>query len=178
MSDLGGINKTTETNGTSDATEDGSKRKGWVKFEDDSPQVNVPLSEVSPSPGTSALPVQNAEVPEPTQAAVLKTESVHINLDRNDKHHEPVMPRLSKNVEFVNVRQGFCKYRVYDYAMYLILFHCILFTNIILFLTANGDIIVTLLPVNSSLPWITAARFRPELVPEELMAQGLTVSIV
>ncbi|CAG9099671.1 unnamed protein product [Plutella xylostella] len=149
MSDLGGTNKTTETNGTSDATEDGSKRKGWVKFEDDSPQVNVPLSEVSPSPGTSALPVQNAEVPEPTQAAVLKTESVHINLDRNDKHHEPVMPRLSKNVEFVNVRQGF----------------------------SNGDIIVTLLPVNSSLPWITAARFRPELVPEELMAQGLTLTV-
>lgn len=40
---------------------------------------------------------------------------------------------------------------------------------------ANGDIIVTLLPVNSGLPWITPAKFRPELVPEELMAQGLTV---
>lgn len=42
--------------------------------------------------------------------------------------------------------------------------------------TANGDIIVTLLPVNTKWPWVTAARFRPELVPEELMAQGLTVS--
>lgn len=41
---------------------------------------------------------------------------------------------------------------------------------------ANGDIIVTLLPVNTRLPWITPAKFRPELVPEELMAQGLTVS--
>lgn len=41
---------------------------------------------------------------------------------------------------------------------------------------ANGDIIVTLLPVNSQWPWITPAKFRPELVPEELMAQGLTVS--
>lgn len=41
---------------------------------------------------------------------------------------------------------------------------------------ANGDIIVTVLPVNTKWPWITAARFRPELVPEELMAQGLTVS--
>lgn len=40
---------------------------------------------------------------------------------------------------------------------------------------ANGDTIVTLLPVNTRWPWITPARFRPELVPEELMAQGLTV---
>lgn len=40
---------------------------------------------------------------------------------------------------------------------------------------ANGDIIVTLLPVNTKWPWITPALFRPELVPEELMAQGLTV---
>lgn len=36
--------------------------------------------------------------------------------------------------------------------------------------------IVTLLPVNTKFPWITPAQFRPELVPEELMAQGLTVS--
>lgn len=41
---------------------------------------------------------------------------------------------------------------------------------------ANGDVIVTLLPVNTRWPWITPAQFRPELVPEELMAQGLTVS--
>lgn len=41
---------------------------------------------------------------------------------------------------------------------------------------ANGDIIVTLLPVNTRFQWVTPARFRPELVPEELMAQGLTVS--
>lgn len=34
---------------------------------------------------------------------------------------------------------------------------------------------MTLLPINSKWPWITAAQFRPELVPEELMAQGLTV---
>lgn len=42
-------------------------------------------------------------------------------------------------------------------------------------LTANGDVIVTLLPINTKWPWITPAVFRPELVPEELMAQGLTV---
>ena len=39
----------------------------------------------------------------------------------------------------------------------------------------NGEIIVTLLPVNERLPWITPAKFRPELVPEELMAPILTV---
>lgn len=43
--------------------------------------------------------------------------------------------------------------------------------------TANGDVIVTLLPANTKWPWVTPAIFRPELVPEELMAQGLTVSM-
>ncbi|KAG5307754.1 TM268 protein, partial [Pseudoatta argentina] len=42
---------------------------------------------------------------------------------------------------------------------------------------ANGDTIVTLLPVNTKWPWITPARFKPELVPEELMAQGLTLTV-
>ncbi|XP_059478623.1 transmembrane protein 268 isoform X2 [Neocloeon triangulifer] len=41
----------------------------------------------------------------------------------------------------------------------------------------NGDIIVTLLPINTKWPWITPAKFRPELVPEELMAQGLTLTV-
>lgn len=48
---------------------------------------------------------------------------------------------------------------------------------ILFHLLANGDVIVTLLPANTKWPWITPAIFRPELVPEELMAQGLTVSI-
>ncbi|XP_044315445.1 uncharacterized protein LOC108051845 isoform X3 [Drosophila rhopaloa] len=42
---------------------------------------------------------------------------------------------------------------------------------------ANGDVIVTLLPANTKWPWITPAIFRPELVPEELMAQGLTLTV-
>ncbi|XP_033228050.1 uncharacterized protein LOC117179929 isoform X2 [Belonocnema kinseyi] len=41
----------------------------------------------------------------------------------------------------------------------------------------NGDTIVTLLPINTRWPWITPAKFRPELVPEELMAQGLTLTV-
>ena len=35
---------------------------------------------------------------------------------------------------------------------------------------------MTLLPVNERFPWVTPAKFRPELVPEELMAPCLTVS--
>lgn len=35
--------------------------------------------------------------------------------------------------------------------------------------------IVTLLPINTRFPWVTPAQFRPELVPEELMAPVLTV---
>nr|XP_049465508.1 uncharacterized protein LOC120957126 isoform X3 [Anopheles coluzzii] len=42
---------------------------------------------------------------------------------------------------------------------------------------ANGDVIVTLLPTNTRWPWVTPAVFRPELVPEELMAQGLTLTV-
>ncbi|XP_031616918.1 uncharacterized protein LOC116336876 isoform X2 [Contarinia nasturtii] len=42
---------------------------------------------------------------------------------------------------------------------------------------ANGDVIVSLLPINTRWPWITPALFRPELVPEELMAQGLTLTV-
>ncbi|CAH1645013.1 unnamed protein product [Spodoptera littoralis] len=119
-------------------------RKGWVKFDDESPKADNEASSVPPTAGTSTSSA-------PTEsAAVLKTESVHINLERGDKNVEPVsLSTLSKNVEFVNVRSGF----------------------------SNGDIIVTLLPVNSKWPWVTAARFRPELVPEELMAQGLTLTV-
>ena len=39
----------------------------------------------------------------------------------------------------------------------------------------NGDVLVTLLPVNERFPWVTPASFRPELVPEELMAPSLSV---
>jgi len=41
----------------------------------------------------------------------------------------------------------------------------------------NGDVVVTLLPVNEKFPWVTPARFKPELVPEELMAPVLTLTV-
>lgn len=40
----------------------------------------------------------------------------------------------------------------------------------------NGDIIVTLYPLNDNCAWLTPATFKAHLVPEELMAQPLTVS--
>ncbi|XP_075992151.1 uncharacterized protein LOC142987338 isoform X2 [Anticarsia gemmatalis] len=124
-------------------------RKQWVKFDDESPQTTVPPETEIPrniplGAGAGASTSAPSEPP-----AVLKTETVHINLERGDKSVEPTLGTLSKNVEFINVRQGF----------------------------ANGDIIVTLLPVNTKWPWVTAAHFRPELVPEELMAQGLTLTV-
>jgi hypothetical protein len=39
-------------------------------------------------------------------------------------------------------------------------------------------VIVTLLPLNQSCSWLTPAAFKPELVPEELMAQSLSVSLL
>ena len=60
-------------------------------------------------------------------------------------------------------------YKTFDYHQTLI------DSNTICLFSENGDIIVTLLPVNEKLPWISPAKFRPELVPEELMAPVLTV---
>ena len=37
--------------------------------------------------------------------------------------------------------------------------------------------VVTLLPVNERFPWVTPATFRPELVPEELMAPCLSLTV-
>ena len=41
----------------------------------------------------------------------------------------------------------------------------------------NGDVIVTLLPLNTRWAWISPAVFKPHLVPEELMARGLTLTV-
>ncbi|CAG2169756.1 unnamed protein product, partial [Oppiella nova] len=48
---------------------------------------------------------------------------------------------------------------------------------ILIELVANGDVIVTLLPVNDHCAWLTPAIFKPELVPEELMAQSLSLTV-
>lgn len=82
--------------------------KNWVKFDDESTPTSDPLSE-STAAGipTTATPSTSDTCP-PERPAVLRTETVHVNLERGDRHIETVTPvTLSKNVEFVNVRQGF-----------------------------------------------------------------------
>nr|XP_046909056.1 uncharacterized protein LOC124490576 [Dermatophagoides farinae] len=42
---------------------------------------------------------------------------------------------------------------------------------------SNGDIVVTLYPLNNNCAWLTPATFKAHLVPEELMAQPLTLTV-
>lgn len=182
-----------------------AKTKNWVQFEEEIPETmiktnlqdkpetsnNIPVTIKSDSVTVSVDKIVKAtEESEATinrgneySGAVIATESVQLNLDRSGlnrsmssdspesnvpsdiKISDPKSASLKtidlrdtsngrSNVNNVistpigNIRRGF----------------------------ANGDTIVTLLPVNTRWPWITPAKFRPELVPEELMAQGLTVS--
>ncbi|XP_011502937.1 PREDICTED: uncharacterized protein LOC105366256 isoform X2 [Ceratosolen solmsi marchali] len=176
--------------------------KEWVKFEDEAVSVvsstsnkidnmkkletNIPALIKSESLTFKINKIkkpldENHKRNESYSGAVIATNSVQINLDRSGINrtitNESLEPNLQLSVAgiyntksaslktidlrdtihgrntinspFGNIRQGF----------------------------ANGDIIVTLLPVNTKWPWITPARFRPELVPEELMAQGLTLTV-
>lgn len=73
-------------------------------------------------------------------------------------------------------RDEFEKDSVSQKLLFIILFHFnAYFYPKCFHILANGDVIVTLLPINTRWPWIVPPVFRPELVPEELMAQGLTV---
>ncbi|CAG2053413.1 unnamed protein product [Timema podura] len=165
----------------------GEPAPGWVRFEEEGGRAPSNME----SPSTQAPDGQ-----EEYNGAVIKPETVHVNLNRSMSHSvsleqsstppstvfrgvpgdspevttsttsgkQPAMRSVNLN-DVVNgrstntgrvsthggavVRQGF----------------------------ANGDIIVTLLPVNTKFPWVTPAQFRPELVPEELMAQGLTLTV-
>ncbi|GBP11883.1 hypothetical protein EVAR_74518_1 [Eumeta japonica] len=72
-------------------------RKGWVKFDDETAETKE-SSEIPIAPSSSS-----------ERPAVLNTETVHVNLDRERSvDQEPVRP-FKKNVEFVNVRHGFCE---------------------------------------------------------------------
>lgn len=160
-------------------------RSGWVKFEDESSETNgsLPTKELTTETTAPAATTSTSLEHSTHTPAVLKTETVQVNLERGDRNLTSVAsPRtLSKNVEFVNVlRHGFCKYLL-NMLMNMIKTGIVTGAdkNLMHYISgfaANGDIIVTVLPVNTKWPWITSAQFRPELVPEELMAQGLTVS--
>uniref|UniRef100_A0A1B6KN43 Transmembrane protein 268 n=1 Tax=Graphocephala atropunctata TaxID=36148 RepID=A0A1B6KN43_9HEMI len=159
-----------------------SPAKKWVQFEDDEKRKNIsenmeppPKSPVVAERNGSGLKSVETPLSVPTvsdaqySGAVIATESVHINLDRGNLNRslsaqEPAAdtPDTAINMRNVNLQNGNTAAPA---------------TGVIRQGFANGDIIVTLLPVNTSLPWITPAKFRPELVPEELMAQGLTLTV-
>lgn len=137
--------------------------KSWVTFDDETePKTNSdnvePQTKLSVDPSSG-----NAKQKIDDSPAIISTESVQVNLERslsksvteNTSNNVAVLdPKPLRNIELPvatvePIRQGFL----------------------------NGDVIVTLLPINSRFPWITPAVFRPELVPEELMAQGLTLTV-
>ncbi|XP_011304366.1 transmembrane protein C9orf91 homolog isoform X2 [Fopius arisanus] len=162
------------------------KTKNWVQFEEES---SPRRRDADDSQTVTLNPEKIKRAMEETQGkrneysgAVIATESVQLNLDRSGlsrsvssespenvpsdvKNHDPKSASLKTidlrdtngrshvnnvvSTPIGNIRRGF----------------------------ANGDTIVTLLPVNTRWPWITPAKFRPELVPEELMAQGLTLTV-
>ncbi|KAG7199243.1 hypothetical protein KM043_018112 [Ampulex compressa] len=148
-------------------TDISNKTKNWVQFEEeplakatasreDKAKTNAPAV-IKPESVTVNVEKIGKSVDKPDinqkknneyRGAVIATESVQINLDR-DVANGRGMHNNVISTPIGNIRQGF----------------------------ANGDTIVTLLPVNTRWPWITPAKFRPELVPEELMAQGLTLTV-
>ncbi|XP_053676988.1 uncharacterized protein LOC128727142 isoform X2 [Anopheles nili] len=188
------------------APEPPKKTTNWVKFEEDgapepakSPSPSLPpppYGKQSHQPTGSSRP-PSATTPDTAPPAVLPTEMVHVNLDSRtpstpkqpavQQTSQPpatgkpttmaTMPAgLSKTSQpavidigpkqSVNVVQPIQSMRTIE-----------LSTGRVREGFANGDVIVTLLPTNTRWPWITPAVFRPELVPEELMAQGLTLTV-
>ncbi|XP_066600893.1 transmembrane protein 268 isoform X2 [Prorops nasuta] len=116
--------------------------------------------------------------------AVIATESVQINLDRSGLNRsitsESPGPNIPSDVKHSNPKSASLKtIDLQDISNGRNNVHNVIRTPIgnIRQGFANGDTIVTLLPVNTRWPWITPAKFRPELVPEELMAQGLTLTV-
>ncbi|XP_018329373.1 transmembrane protein 268 isoform X2 [Agrilus planipennis] len=115
----------------------------------------------NPAPRKSWVKFDDNESSHSKEPAVISTESVQVNLDKSlsssiseSGNSTGLNPKPLRIVDLPvatvePIRQGF----------------------------SNGDVIVTLLPTNTRFPWITPAQFRPELVPEELMAQGLTLTV-
>ncbi|EDS32338.1 conserved hypothetical protein [Culex quinquefasciatus] len=179
------IQETSLSQSGSTTDSDGPKTTNWVKFDDDD--------------GKKAQGDKAASAPpnDITPAAVLPTESVHVTIDARlptspkqvapvissqpapatasqgqslpppltNKTSQPAVIDIPKQTT-VNVVQPIQSMRTIE-----------LSTGRVREGFANGDVIVTLLPTNTRWPWVTPAVFRPELVPEELMAQGLTLTV-
>lgn len=163
-------NNTTKSGATPEnSNSNTTSSRGWVHFDEENSS-------------------QNRQDDSP---AVLNTENVQVNLETSlnaslqENNVAVVDPKPLRNVELPvatiqPIRQGFSTFHSVVSSLHVVSIGVsIVLNNLIVvrhIFSANGDIIVTLLPVNTRFPWITPAQFRPELVPEELMAQGLTVS--
>ncbi|XP_037025582.1 transmembrane protein 268 isoform X5 [Bradysia coprophila] len=142
-----------------------SKPKGWVQFEDEDDNKTAKEDKIPQMEN-----VDLSDKPQEKPAAVLTTESVHVNISNKTINHplsqnSPAAPSPAV-IDIPNTSNTNPGLRTIE-----------LSTGRVREGFANGDIIVTLLPVNTRWPWITPAQFRPELVPEELMAQGLTLTV-
>lgn len=179
---------------------DGKAKKNWVQFEEDfeSKITSAPKKDDALKQGVSAttksqLVTENvngiSEVVEESKeahresdeysGAVIPAESVQINLDRSGLNHSTSaedynlsFSAKTGSLKTIDLRDASTNGRTNASK--------IINTSIGYLRQGfvNGDTIVTLLPINTRWPWITPAKFRPELVPEELMAQGLTVRML
>lgn len=179
------------------------KTKNWVQFEDETgpkedtgadSKVNSAPAVIKPESVTVQVDKINKNIDLPDindkktneyRGAVIATESVQINLDRSGLSRsitsETPELKLPSEVRAAEAKSASLKtIDLRDVSNGRNASSNVISTSIgnIRQGFANGDTIVTLLPVNTKWPWITPAKFRPELVPEELMAQGLTVLLL
>ena len=179
---------------------DAKAKKNWVQFEEDSeskmtpaPEKEDALKQEVPASTKSQLVTENvngiSEFEEESKearrksdeynGAVIPAESVQINLDRSGLNHSISVE--DSNLSFSAKTGSLKTIDLRDSSTNGRTNASTVINTPIGYLRqgfVNGDTIVTLLPVNTRWPWITPAKFRPELVPEELMAQGLTVRIL
>ncbi|GLG99765.1 Uncharacterized protein GBIM_06153 [Gryllus bimaculatus] len=144
------------------------------------PRANSPekLSEARNEKEMKAVPTGTPQY----SGAIINPETVHVNLDRSSLNRstsveEPQQESFSNNKGDGGGRMRNVDLREVSNGRPTASSRVSAIDGSVRQGFANGDIIVTLLPVNTRWPWITPAQFRPELVPEELMAQGLTLTV-
>lgn len=196
---------TTDNAATASNSSDVAATNNWVQFEDEAdPKGATGTKRTATNSGAPAVikpesvtvqvdkigrsidsPDINDKKTNEYRGAVIATESVQINLDRSGLSRsitsETPDPKTLTDVRVSEAKSASLKtIDLRDVSNGRNAPSNVISTSIgnIRQGFANGDTIVTLLPVNTKWPWITPARFRPELVPEELMAQGLTVCII
>ncbi|RZF31859.1 hypothetical protein LSTR_LSTR009506 [Laodelphax striatellus] len=175
---------------TNEAGNSATPAKKWVQFEEDEKLRAQSESNSSSSKaaaegernGSSNLKTLDAPIranlqnhaqnPGDYSGAIISTESVHVTLDRGGLNRS-----LSSTDGPIDAAVGVNNLRTVDLHDAPNGRSATSSTGAVRQGFANGDIIVTLLPVNSKFPWITPAKFRPELVPEELMAQELSLTV-